>query len=78
MSEPTRPEPPPESGVEAIAGASRLSPVQQAKGAYATHTATCPKCQDIDRDRCQDGQQLWRAWEGACEEAYRQLAENTP
>lgn len=78
MDEPTRREPPAESGTEAIAGAvSQPSPVQLAQGAYARHTAACPKCRDIDRKRCEDGQQLWRAWEGACDDAYRQLAEHT-
>jgi hypothetical protein len=72
MSHPTDPERAAESGTSAIA-----SPVQLAQGAYAAHVRGCRKCTDVDRDRCTDGQQLWRAWEGACEEAYRQLSERT-
>jgi hypothetical protein len=78
MSKPTDPPPPPESGTEAIAAASRPSPVQSAQNAYARHVGGCPKCRDVDRDRCSDGQQLWRAWEAACDDAYRQLAKQTP
>lgn len=77
MSNPTDGKPPPESGTEAIPQANQPSP-QGARGAYVTHAAACPKCQDVDRDRCADGQQLWRDWESACEEAYRQLAEQAP
>ncbi|MDX3549534.1 hypothetical protein PV724_44475 [Streptomyces europaeiscabiei] len=78
MSQPTDPERAAESGTEAIPRpADRPSPVRAARGAYAAHTAGCPKCSDVDRDRCNSGQELWRAWEGACEEAYRQLSEYT-
>lgn len=79
MSNPTESQPPAESGTEAIAGAvGRPSPVQLARGAYTAHAAACPKCQDVDRERCTGGQQLWRDWGGACDEAYRRLAEHSP
>ncbi len=78
MSNPTDPAGPAESGTEAIVPAGRPSPVQLAQGAYSRHVSGCPKCRDVDRDRCGDGQRLWRAWEGACDDAYRQLAEQTP
>lgn len=79
MNNPTEPPPPPESGTEAIAGAAgQPSPVQLARGAYTAHAAACPKCQDVDRERCTGGQQLWRAWEAACDDAYRRLAKQTP
>lgn len=77
MSQPTDPERAAESGTEAIPVASQPSPVQLARGAYAAHVRGCRKCTDVDRDRCSDGQRLWRAWEGACDDAYRQLAERT-
>jgi hypothetical protein len=51
--------------------------MQQAHTAYSRHATTCPRCRDVDRDRCQDGQQLWRAWNAACDEAYQQLVERT-
>jgi hypothetical protein len=78
MSKPTKSEPPAESGTEAISPASQQSPVRVARGAYVAHAKACPKCQDVDRDRCTDGQRLWRGWEAACDEAYRQLAGETP
>jgi hypothetical protein len=79
MSNPTDPERAAESGAKAIPrGAAQPSPVQSARTAYTAHVGACPKCQDVDRDRCTDGQELWRAWEVACGEAYRQLAERAP
>lgn len=74
MSKPTDSEPPAESGAEAIAGPP--SP-RDARTAYRRHARACQRCGDVDRDRCADGQQLWRDWEGACEVAYQQLAERT-
>ena len=77
MSNPTDPDHPAESRADAIPG-SRPSPVQAAQNAYARHVGRCSQCRDVDRDRCEDGQKLWRAWESACDEAYRQLAEQAP
>lgn len=74
MSKPTENQPPVESGADAIPPDSQQSP-QQAKGLYRSHARACARCGDLDRDRCRDGQQLWRDWEAACEKAYRQLAE---
>jgi hypothetical protein len=71
MSKPTKSTPAAESGTEAI------SP-QQAKDLYGSHARACPRCRNLDRDRCTDGQRLWRDWEAACDKAYRQLAEDTP
>lgn len=79
MGEPTEAPPPAESGAEAIPRlASQPSPVQLARGAYVSHARTCPKCRDIDRNRCEAGQELWRGWERVCDEAYRQLAKRAP
>lgn len=78
MNKPTDPPPPAETAAAAIAGAGRVSPVQQAHRAYITHTRACDRCRDIDRQRCADGQGLWRAWDRACADAYRRLADETP
>lgn len=75
MSNPTDDEQAAESGTQAI---PQPSPVRLARSAYTAHIAACPKCQDDARDRCSSGQKLWRAWEGACEDAYRQLSEYIP
>lgn len=79
MSNPTDGEQAAESGAQAIPQqAGQPSPVRLARSAYTAHIAACPKCQDDARDRCSPGQELWRAWEGACEDAYRQLADWAP
>lgn len=51
---------------------------QQARNAYVTHTTGCRVCRDIDRDRCSTGEELWRAWNTACDAAFRQLANDMP
>jgi hypothetical protein len=57
--------------------AGQPSPVQQAQRAYGKHCTACTRCRDVDRNRCDDGQQLYRAWIGACDDAYRQIAGET-
>jgi hypothetical protein len=57
-----------------IASATRLSPVQEAYGDYTGHAIKCPKCRDIDRDRCSDGETLWRTYHEISDQAYRRLA----
>ena len=66
---------PPERGSHPpiAAARARLSPVQAAHARYSTHTGGCPRCSDIDRDRCPEGDRLWRAWNDACDDAYRKL-----
>jgi len=61
-----------------VAGQGRLSPVQQAHNEYSHHATTCPKCRDIDRGRCNEGEQLWRDWNTACDDAYRRLNAEIP
>lgn len=79
MDQPTDGEQAAESGTQAIPQqAGQPSPVQLARSTYIAHATTCPKCKDVDRERCADGQQLWRDWESVCNEAYRQLAEQSP
>ncbi|NUP15420.1 MAG: hypothetical protein HOZ81_04815 [Streptomyces sp.] len=52
---------------------ARLSPVQQASADYSEHAGECPRCRDIDRNRCHIGDQLWRDWNDACNDAYQRL-----
>lgn len=59
--------------------AGDLSPVQKARQAYERHVAAdCDRCRDIDRDRCPEGDRLYRAWIDIVDDACRQLAEHTP
>jgi hypothetical protein len=61
-----------QSGHPAIAGTSS---VQKAQHAYARHvTRECLRCRDIDRQRCDDGERLYRVWIAACDEAYQKIA----
>lgn len=69
-------QPAPETGRALIAANDRATP-PQARAAYNDHTARCPVCRDIDRERCGKGGELWRAWNEACDDAYRRLAEET-
>lgn len=57
---------------------TKLSPVQAAHGDYSAHLASCQRCADIDRGRCDTGEQLWKAWKRACDDAYRRLADELP
>ncbi len=56
-----------------IAAGTRLSPLQEAYSAAATHSLGCDWCRDIDRARCEVGIQLWRRYEEIGDAAYRQL-----
>lgn len=69
-----RREPPP-AGVRRPPISGKLSPVQAAHGDYSTHTTDCQRCADVDRDRCEQGERLWKAWNAACDDAYRRLAD---
>ena len=70
-----RREPPPEDGSrrQIAAGPGGLTGTQKARSRYARHVAECRACSDIDRDRCAQGNQLWRDWEAACDAAFQQL-----
>lgn len=57
---------------------TKLSPVQAAHADYSTHTADCQRCGDIDRDRCEQGDRLWKAWKTACDDAYERLRRSDP
>jgi hypothetical protein len=54
-----------------------LSDVQRAHIHYSNHTNDCYRCRDIDRGRCTVGEQLWRDWNAACDDAYWQLHAKT-
>jgi hypothetical protein len=69
-------EPPPQGAWPPLAAASRLSPVQQAYGAYAAHAIACPACRDVDRT-CADAEGLWRAYRSAGDAAYDELADGS-
>jgi hypothetical protein len=55
-----------------------LSPVQRAQLARRTHARRCRQCADIDRPRCAAGEQLWRDWTAALDDAYEQLHGGRP
>lgn len=51
-----------------------LSDVQRAGRAYDRHVnSECDKCPDVDRERCHEGERLYRAWTGVMDDAYHQL-----
>jgi hypothetical protein len=63
-----------ESGPPALlATTGQLSPVQQAQRRRHIHASHCKQCADIDRQRCTEGEQLWKDWTAALEDAYRRL-----
>ena len=71
-------QPPPESG-PLITPTGDLPTAQQAHLDYNRHIvgdehkARCQRCSDVDRDRCPEGDRLWRIWTQACDAAYQQL-----
>lgn len=78
-----RRDPPAEPGSHPAIAGGELPAAQRAHIDYSDHvngtktTPRCPRCSDIDRGRCDTGQQLWRDWNAACEEAYRRLNDAT-
>ncbi|MFF1547182.1 hypothetical protein [Streptomyces sp. NPDC058291] len=76
MDERRDPYPPAQGGRPPLAAASRLSPVQQAYGAYAGHAIACDACRDVDRT-CADAGRLWKAWKALADDAFDQLANET-
>jgi hypothetical protein len=55
------------------AARARLSPVQEASQARAAHKKACQQCSDIDRQQCALGEQLWKDWTAALDDAYQKL-----
>lgn len=70
----------PQRGTQAarppLAAATRLSPIQQAYGAYTGHAVACPACRDVDRT-CGTADRLWKAYQEAGVEAYDKLSDET-
>ncbi|MGW1160337.1 hypothetical protein ACWD48_19395 [Streptomyces sp. NPDC002519] len=62
----------PETRPPAVVAATRLSPLQEAYGDYATHALRCPRCRDVDQ-RCDEAGRLWRAYWVKATEAVRGL-----
>ena len=56
------------------AGVSKLSPVQEAWGAFTRHSLQCKACRDVDQ-KCTTAGQLWRRWQDVSVRAARQVAE---
>jgi hypothetical protein len=79
MDERRDPPPPPEGSPPNLIGDEEgLSPVQSARLRYVRHaTRDCDRCRDIDRDRCGEGERLYRAWISECDDAYEKLAGET-
>lgn len=76
MDERRDPQPPPQDARPPLAAVSRLSPTQQAYGAYAGHAIACDACRDVDRT-CGTAEQLWKAWKALIDDAFDQLASET-
>lgn len=73
MDEPRDPSPDAGSRRQPALGVGRLSPVQQAYADYVAHALACITCRDIDRGRCDTGEQRWTAYRAVDEAAYRKL-----
>ncbi|CAM5671555.1 hypothetical protein [Streptomyces coeruleorubidus] len=58
----------------AIAAKVRLTPVQEAWGAYVQHTTRCPVCRSRD-GQCAESERLHRAWRVEDADAHRQLSD---
>ena len=68
----------PEAGVPLpIAASTRLSPVQEAWGAYTGHATHCDTCRSRDGGRCERAESLYRAYEQLSSAATRQLNRGT-
>ncbi|MFF7190857.1 hypothetical protein ACFZAR_37850 [Streptomyces sp. NPDC008222] len=49
------------SRTPAFVATTRLSPLQEAYGAYTAHTLDCDRCRDVDQ-RCDAAADLWRVY----------------
>ncbi|MFG3660214.1 hypothetical protein [Streptomyces sp. NPDC047706] len=72
MDERRDPEPAAGSTQHVLAGVGQLSPVQEAWAAYVAHATHCAGCRDVDR-RCEQAEQLYRAWRELSSAALRRL-----
>ncbi|KMS78326.1 hypothetical protein ACH49_16730 [Streptomyces leeuwenhoekii] len=76
VDEPTNPPPPTERPRVTCAG-SRLSPVQEAWGAYVRHATRCSACRDVDQ-RCTEGAALYQAWRELTDAAFAEIGKRRP
>lgn len=58
-----------------IVAGPKLSPLQQAWSRYVQHTTRCGQCRDIDRERCETSERLYREYHQYADDAYRRLAD---
>lgn len=68
------PQPDADSRPPLVAAHTRLSPIQEAWGAYARHQLHCRQCTDVDGGPCLIAGQLRKVWEDLTREAFRRLA----
>lgn len=70
-------QPPPEPGAQppVLPVAGKLSPVQEAWGAYVGHALKCPICRSRDAGSCDDAEQLHRTYKQVEANAHRQVWE---
>jgi hypothetical protein len=74
MEERRDPDPRPDTRRRGAVTAGRLSPLQEAWGAYVEHATHCDACRSLDAGRCEPAQQLWRAYQAQGEAAYREIS----
>lgn len=67
-----RDQPPEPEGGPPISG-SELATPQEAQLRRAAHAKICRQCADVDRPLCPVGEQLWRDWTAALDDAYDRL-----
>jgi hypothetical protein len=68
------PPPQPVTRPPVIVSGARLSPLQQAWSDYVDHTTRCDHCRDVDRDRCETSEELYRAYRAHEDAACRGVA----
>lgn len=72
-------QPQPEPGAQPppliASGTSRLSPVQEAWGAYVDHSLHCDMCRSRDAGSCGEASRLHRVYEEAGGAAFKKLGE---
>lgn len=61
--------------IPSIAG--RLSPVQEAWGAYVQHGLKCGPCRSLDGGRCEEAVMLYGVWQAVDKAAHERLTGET-
>lgn len=74
MDERRDPQPGAQAARPPLAAATRLSPMQQAYGAYTGHAVSCPACRDVDRT-CATAEDFWKAYRQIADAACDELAD---